>query len=143
MYIVTFCDTMRYKYAVKRVLVVTAQLIFMALPDDLTRSEEVLRVSDVQGSAKRWTLVCVIPASWLPLAVGREFTQPRTHLMAQLCRHEFIHPSFQLHNFYHKSRGGKRSPFCALIIMVSIVQVVMCIAFAMQLSNSTFKWRLL
>ena len=67
MHIVTFCDTMRYKYAVKRVLVVTAQLIFMALPDDLTRSEEVLRVSDVQGSAKRWTLGCVNPDSWFPL----------------------------------------------------------------------------
>ena len=31
----------------------------------------------VQGSAKEWFLGCVNPASGLPLAVGREFTQPR------------------------------------------------------------------
>ena len=35
--------------------------------------------------AIRWALGCVNPASWLPLAAGREFTQPRDHLMAHLC----------------------------------------------------------
>ena len=27
-------------------------------------------------SGKRWAVGCVIPASWLPLATGGEFTQP-------------------------------------------------------------------
>ena len=31
-----------------------------------------------------WALRCVNPASWLPLAAGRELTQPRAHLLAQL-----------------------------------------------------------
>ena len=35
---------------------------------------------DVQRWVMRWTLGCVNPASWLPLATGREFTQPRAHL---------------------------------------------------------------
>ena len=34
----------------------------------------------VQGWAKEWTLGCVNPTSWLPLAAGGEFTQPRAHL---------------------------------------------------------------
>ena len=33
----------------------------------------------------RWFLGCLNPASWLPLAAGREFTQPRAHSFAQLC----------------------------------------------------------
>ena len=37
----------------------------------------------IQRSAKRWALGCVNPTSWLPLATGREFTQPRAHLIAQ------------------------------------------------------------
>ena len=41
----------------------------------------------VQGSAKRWALGCVIPASWLPLAATGEFTHPRTHLLADPCIH--------------------------------------------------------
>ena len=36
----------------------------------------------VQGSAKEWSLGCVIPASWLPLAAGVGFTQPRDHSLA-------------------------------------------------------------
>ena len=31
-------------------------------------------------------LGCVIPASWLPLAAGSEFTQPKAHLLADPCR---------------------------------------------------------
>ena len=36
----------------------------------------------VQGSAKRWTLGCMNPASWLPLAAGGMLMQPRAHLLA-------------------------------------------------------------
>ena len=36
--------------------------------------------SQVLGSAIRMSPGCVNPASWLPLAVGREFTQLRAHL---------------------------------------------------------------
>ena len=39
----------------------------------------------VQGWAKEWALGCVNPASWLPLAAGGEFTQPRAHSFAHLC----------------------------------------------------------
>ena len=39
----------------------------------------------IQGLAKRWVLGCVITASWLPLAAGGEFTQPRSHLLADTC----------------------------------------------------------
>ena len=39
----------------------------------------------LQGSAKRWALGCVNPASWLSLAAEREFTQPRDHYFAQPC----------------------------------------------------------
>ena len=35
---------------------------------------------ELQGSAKEWSLGCVIPASRLPLAAGERFTQPRDHL---------------------------------------------------------------
>ena len=45
-----------------------------------------LFVIEVEGSAKRRALGCAKPASWLPLAVGRELTQPRAHLLAHLCR---------------------------------------------------------
>ena len=34
---------------------------------------------------KEWTLGCVNPSSWLPLAAEREFTQPRVHSFAQPC----------------------------------------------------------
>ena len=39
----------------------------------------------VQWSAKRWALGCMNPAFWLPLAAGREFTQPRAHLLVDPC----------------------------------------------------------
>ena len=39
----------------------------------------------VQGSAKRWALGCVNPDSWLPLAAGGEFTQPRANLLTEPC----------------------------------------------------------
>ena len=42
----------------------------------------------IQGSAKRLTLGCVNPTSWLPLAAGH-FTQPRAHLSADPCRMAF------------------------------------------------------
>ena len=35
---------------------------------------------DVQRWVIRWALGCVNPTSGLPLATGREFTQPRAHL---------------------------------------------------------------
>ena len=36
----------------------------------------------IQGSAKEWSLGCVIPASWPPLAAGACFTQSRDHSLA-------------------------------------------------------------
>ena len=40
---------------------------------------------------KRWSLGCVNPASWLPLAAVGDFTQPRAHLLADPCtRRVFI-----------------------------------------------------
>ena len=39
----------------------------------------------IQGSAKRWSLGCVNPASLLRLAMGSEFMQPRAHLLADPC----------------------------------------------------------
>ena len=38
---------------------------------------------NVQRWAIRWALGCVNPASWVPLATGHGFTQPRVHLLAQ------------------------------------------------------------
>ena len=40
---------------------------------------------DVQGSAIRWSLGCMNPASWLTLAAGDEFTQHKAHLLADPC----------------------------------------------------------
>ena len=34
---------------------------------------------------KKWSLGCVIPASWLPLAAGARSTQPRDHSLAHPC----------------------------------------------------------
>ena len=34
---------------------------------------------------EEWSLGCVNPASWLPLAAGARFTQPRDHSFAQPC----------------------------------------------------------
>ena len=38
----------------------------------------------IQRWAIRWSLGCVNPASWLPLATGCEFTQPRAHLIVHI-----------------------------------------------------------
>ena len=43
----------------------------------------------IQRWAVRWALGCMNSAYWLPLAVKREFTQPRAHLIAQLCIAKF------------------------------------------------------
>ena len=55
-----------------------------------SRRRSVVRVTlpvpvSVQGSAKEWSLGCVIPASWPPLAVGAHFTQPRDPSFADPC----------------------------------------------------------
>ena len=42
-------------------------------------------VLHLQGSAKEWSLGCVIPASWPPLAAGARFTHPRDHSLADPC----------------------------------------------------------
>ena len=44
--------------------------------------------------AIRWTLGCVNPASWLPLAAGRKFTQLRAHLIAQALFCSHCHKTF-------------------------------------------------
>ena len=49
-----------------------------------TRSKKTVSV-DIQGLAKEWSLGWANPASSLPLAAGRGFTQPRAHLLAHLC----------------------------------------------------------
>ena len=41
----------------------------------------------VQGSAKEWSRGYVIHASWLPLAAGARFTQPRAYSLADPCTH--------------------------------------------------------
>ena len=44
------------------------------------------KLHDVQGWAKEWTLGCVIPASWPPLAAGgASFSQPKAHSLAHPC----------------------------------------------------------
>ena len=45
--------------------------------------------TDLQGSAKRWALGCVNPASRLRLAVGDVFMQLRAHLLAYPCTYLF------------------------------------------------------
>ena len=45
---------------------------------------------DVQGSAKEWSLGCVIPASRPPLSAGARFTQPRDHSLANPCTPSFL-----------------------------------------------------
>ena len=39
----------------------------------------------VQGSAKKWSLGCVIPASWVSVASEACFMQPRDHSLADPC----------------------------------------------------------
>ena len=48
-------------------------------------SLSIFPTTSIQGSAKSWSISCVNPASWLPLAAGGEFTQPRAHLLADPC----------------------------------------------------------
>ena len=47
------------------------------LRDHFHETGEATMYYNEQGWAKEWTLGCVNPASWLPLAVGGEFTQLR------------------------------------------------------------------
>ena len=68
-----------------------------------------------QGSAKRWALGCVNPASSLPLSAGGEFTQPRAYLLADPCIHararslsiglstekEMDHPGFPIDGLFY------------------------------------------
>ena len=42
-------------------------------------------VRNIKNWAKQWSLGWVNPASWLPLAAGGEYTQPRDHSFAQPC----------------------------------------------------------
>ena len=48
--------------------------------------------------ALRWALGCVNTASWLPLAVGREFMQPRAYIFAD----PFMHVYRDLQNKFSK-----------------------------------------
>ena len=60
--------------------------------------------SELQSWAKECSLGCVNPASWLPLAAGHEFTQPRDHLIANLCKkHSAMHDAV----FELTMRGSK------------------------------------
>ena len=43
-----------------------------------------------RGWAEEWSLGCVNPTSWLPLAARREFTQPTDHSFAQSCIYMFV-----------------------------------------------------
>ena len=42
----------------------------------------------VEGPAKEWSLGCVIPASWPPLALWSHFTQPRENSSADSCSYQ-------------------------------------------------------
>ena len=48
----------------------------------------------LQRSAKKWSLGCMIPASWPPLAAGARFTQPRDHSLADPC---MMYDAFRAH----------------------------------------------
>ena len=50
------------------------------------------------------------PAPWLPLAAGREITQPRTHLIAKPCR-----------NTSGLFDAGKNSDFAPLLFRLELV----------------------
>ena len=47
-------------------------------------------LSLVQGSAKEWSIGCVIPVSWLPLAAAARFTQLRVHSLAYSCMYVLL-----------------------------------------------------
>ena len=48
------------------------------------------------GDIEKWAVGCVKSASWLPLSAGCEFTQPRAHLIPQLCTLAFAMSSNDL-----------------------------------------------
>ena len=56
-----------------------------------------------RGWAKEWTLGCVNPTSWLPLADEGEFTQPRAHSFAQPV-HNIIMREFGAHDGKNKPK---------------------------------------
>ena len=55
---------------------------------------KICRSEYLQGSAKKWTLDCVIPASWPPLAAGARFTQPRALSLSDPCTPDNTHAIF-------------------------------------------------
>ena len=56
------------------------------MPNCLSEGVENCKIQfNIQGWAKEWALGCVNPATWLSLAAGGEFTQPRAHSFAQPC----------------------------------------------------------
>ena len=63
-------------------------------PGQGAAQEEVVEpaeIENVQGSAREWSLGCVIPTSWPQLAAEARFTQPRDHSLAiGIC---VVHPS--------------------------------------------------
>ena len=69
----------------------------------------------VQGSAKRWALGCVNPASWLPLATGCEFTQSRDHSFAQPCRFRETWQRFREGLLAKFTQNRERPPLSGLI----------------------------
>ena len=67
----------------------------------------------IQGSAKRWALGCMNPASWLPMAMGREFTQPRDYLtIAQPCSPNCTSKHF---NLWRSGQGLQAVIFLSVI----------------------------
>ena len=75
----TYCHTLEPSYDITRVS--TALCI---VHDSYKR----IKIEILQGWAKKWFLGCVNPASWLPLAARREFTQHRDHSFAHSCNNE-------------------------------------------------------
>ena len=61
---------------------------------------------NIQGSAKEWSLGCVITASWPPLAVGARFTQPRDHSLLKPC--SCIYRDFQKVEFAMTNIGRQK-----------------------------------
>ena len=45
--------------------------------------------------AKEWSLGCVNPASSLPMAAGRKFTQPWDHSFPQPCKENPLYPDLE------------------------------------------------
>ena len=68
--------------------------------------------------AKQWSLGCVIPASWLPLAPGARFTLPRDHSLA--------HPSTSQISITKSSLSFRFIPMtkCGIIPVTPATQMV-------------------